>query len=139
MGTTETISYRADQRLQVEGTEIFSDKGRMFGGAEYLATLTAIHYDLRQIKQWQETRHYSRAGDYYERSLALVELLEAANCGSVGGFDGTQQSTRYTIAGKALYCGDLYSRFIWLCRRFLRSYGDNEAVSGYLDGIHELV
>lgn len=44
----------------------------------------------QQIRQWKSFGDLARALEYQQQAIALVELLEVHNCGSIGGFDRGQ-------------------------------------------------
>ncbi len=120
----------------------FQDSPNMFGKKPYLATLKYIHDALHMIKQWREHDHYDSCMKYSARAEGLIELLEGANCGSHGGFDGNQglnyQPARYT-RDNGQWFPKLHARFIWLCLRYIHYHGENADVQQYLDTIEETI
>lgn len=51
------------------------------------AVLKRIDENMQQVRQWSDLAEYALAATYQAKTEALVELLEIADCGSVGGFD----------------------------------------------------
>ncbi len=73
-----------------------------------LKILQKIAEHLSGVIQWTEGRcHFSRAAEYQAQAEALIELLEVADCGSVGGFDEGQIGGNQT----------LFARFEWLVNK----------------------
>jgi hypothetical protein len=57
----------------------------------YNGIVRLIENELANRQQWLDMNSLSRALEYENRALALIELLEVHNCGSIGGFDRGQQ------------------------------------------------
>ena len=51
------------------------------------AILKRIDENMQQVRQWVDMAEYALAATYQAKAEALVEVLEIADCGSVGGFD----------------------------------------------------
>lgn len=49
--------------------------------------LKAARSHLQQVDQWAEMLSWGRAAHYAAKAEACIELVEVADCGSVGGFD----------------------------------------------------
>ena len=49
---------------------------------------------LRGELQWSRSGHWDNAWKYAQQAIALIELLEVDDCGSVGGFDRTNELVR---------------------------------------------
>lgn len=75
--------------------------------------LKRIADHLVQVQQWAEIHSYDLANNYSLKSEALIELLEIADCGSIGGFDRDQP--------RAL---NIFDRFDWLCKKYGRTPSD---------------
>lgn len=71
------------------------------------SVLKLIGQSVGQIVEWAESRHYNIVSNYYNRALALIELLEIEDCGSTGGYDKNQPTAR-----------NIFDRFDWLCKKY---------------------
>ena len=60
--------------------------------------LKRIKEELQMLEQWREGDNLNFALDHQTRAIALIELLEVHDCGSVGGFAPGQ--TDQTIKGR---------------------------------------
>ena len=69
-----------------------------------------IRETIQQVQQWHELGNIQRYSQYAYKLEVLVEILEADNCGSVGGFDKGQPYTGNTIKG-------LYGRAQWVLNK----------------------
>jgi len=98
-------------------------------GPSRLTILRAIGDALGNYIQWQEGASVyaaHRASAYIARAECLIELLEAHDCGSVGGFDKGQPESQ-----------SLFERWVWLYKKYdspkgerfqcqIRSFKDQE-------------
>jgi len=70
--------------------------------------LKHIGDSLHLVAQWSETPAWcEKVAKYYHHAEALIEVLETADCGSVGGFDNGQPRPR-----------TLFDRLDWLYRKY---------------------
>lgn len=56
--------------------------------------LKDIEDHLSASKQWVTMQYYDHALEYRAKAVALIELLEADDCGSHGGFDEERNQPR---------------------------------------------
>ena len=76
-----------------------------------LEILQEIFECFQQVTQWMpsvdtDADYSSGVTKYLFKAEALIEILEANDCGSVGGFDANQKSR------------GLYERFLWLLDKY---------------------
>lgn len=66
---------------------------------------------LQQVDQWVEMKDYCRANKYSDQAEALIELVEVADCGSVGGFGNhtAQGITDKSLAGRYSWLKNKYT------------------------------
>lgn len=72
--------------------------------------LNKIFSELQQITQWLPSSIHS-ASEHHYKATSLIELLEAMDCGSHGGFDGSNPLIRDSGF-------ELYDRFTTLVRKY---------------------
>ena len=81
----------------------------------YEVILNAIEDYLTRAYQWREEPYNpdwaSSVAEYLHKAETLIELLEIANCGHVGGFDHVG---RHRQEDMLEYHNDLKGRFRWL-------------------------
>jgi len=68
-----------------------------------------------QFDQWMKMNEIESAAKYHARLETLVEVMEVANCGSVGGFDTAQDTSGLTQC--------VVDRFQWLKLRAQKEFG----------------
>lgn len=64
--------------------------------------LTNAHDHLRMMEQWADMHSFDRVHEYQQKAEAIIEVLEVADCGSVGGFD-RENRPRQTDGNSELY------------------------------------
>lgn len=71
-----------------------------------LMILQSIFEHFQQMTQWLDSP--DNYAEYSHKAEALIQVLEVADCGSVGGFDPDMPKKKVEYLGK-------YGRFLWLC------------------------
>ena len=80
--------------------------------------LKQVKQAMRQVVQWQDVREIEwrqNSCQYMVRLGALVEVLEIADCGSVGGYGEGQFECNETHDTDV---GDLFDRANWLINKY---------------------
>jgi len=72
-----------------------------------LVILQEIADDLHGLIGWAESMSFDTAQKYNAHAESLIELLEVADCGSIGGFDDGQK-----------YNCNLFYRWDWLVKKY---------------------
>lgn len=90
--------------------------------------LDTIGEHLESIIQWSgKTCFCENVTEYYHKALALIELLEAEDCGSTGGYDSGQPSAK-----------NIFDRWDWLYRKYnnpekYKKYQSYEEIKEFFD------
>ncbi len=67
-------------------------------------------FEMQLGKQWDVLVYPDEASKYVYRAEAIIEIVETADCGSIGGFsDGMERwNKRYTIEERISFLYDKY-------------------------------
>lgn len=89
--------------------------------------LTEALFCFQQMAQWSHSHSFDYVYKYQNQAIALIQLVEVHDCGSIGGYSGGQQTN---VNGGSMKHGDkfyeLYARWLFLAEKY--GYDTNDTI-----------